>query len=178
MDNSASKAPETPVAAHEALRPARNESAPKQEVSKEIREAADLGVAAFETIGLDESAETTGRVSEVLSNIKEDSAGGGGGSKARAKQIYDAAAIKNRLLSALPSEKAMFRQVEREIKNEIDYLHKKAMKMMASPGKVSYFEMQNLLKKIRELTGILADLVKASYDGLKTLWLRYVHGVM
>lgn len=178
MDNSASKAPETPVAAHEALRPARNESAPKQEVSKEIREAADLGVAAVETIGLDESAETTGRVAEVLSNVKEDSAGAATGSKTSTKQVYDAAGLKNRLLNALPSEKVMLKQVEREIKKEIDYLHKKAMKMMASPGKVSYFEMQNLLKKIRELTGILKDLVKASYDGLKTLWLRYVHGVM
>jgi hypothetical protein len=90
----------------------------------------------------------------------------------------DPAVIRANLLNNLPSEAVMKKQIEVEIKKEIDYLHKKAMKMFRSPGQVSYFEMNNVLKKIRELKGLLMQLLKASFDGLKTLWLRFVHGIM
>ena len=143
---------------------------------REVKEA--IGKAAYvEAVDLDESAETTGRVSEVLKNSRED---GGAGAMATAvkAQIVDLAEIRQNLLNTLPSESQMRQQIESEIKTEIDYLHKKALKMIRSPGKMSYFEMTNLMKKIRELKGILLELIKASLDTLKTLWLRYVHGIM
>ncbi len=72
----------------------------------------------------------------------------------------------------------MRKQIESEIKKEIGYLHNKAMKMVKQPGEMNYFEMNNLMRKIRELKGILMMLVKSSVEGLKSLWLRYVHGIM
>jgi hypothetical protein len=146
--------------------------------SKEVRDASDVGRSAYtEAVGLDESLETTGKVSEVLSTSRDkDDVSVGGAQKITQK--VDPAAIKANLLKNLPSEETMKKQIEVEIKKEIDYLHKKAMMMFRSPGQVNYFEMNNVLKKIRELKGLLMALVKASFDGLKTLWLRFVHGIM
>lgn len=146
--------------------------------AKEIKEAENVGKAAYvEAVGLDESLETTGKVSEVLSKSGENEGGGAiGTAKTTAK--VDPAVIRANLLKNLPSEAVMKKQIETEIKKEIAYLHKRAMKMMHIPGKVDYFEMNNLMKKIRELKGLLIDLVRASLDGLKTLWLRFVHGIM
>lgn len=146
--------------------------------SKEVNDASDIGRSAYaEAVGLDESLETTGKVSEVLSNSNDgDNASLGGNQKVATK--VDPAVIRANLLKTMPSEAQMKKQIEVEIKKEIEYLHKKAMKMFRSPGKVSYFEMNNVLKKIRELKGLLIELLKASLDGLKTLWLRFVHGIM
>lgn len=160
---------------------ARNNLPAKEEVknSKEVKEAADVGRSAYvEAVGLDESVETTGRVSEVLSNSDEKAVSSGGTSDAKVATKVDPAVIRENLLKNMPSEEVMRKQIETEIRKEIDYLHKKAIKMMTLPGKVNYFEMNNLMKKIRELKTMLMQLVKASIDGLKTLWLRFVHGIM
>ncbi len=147
------------------------------ESSKEVKEASVGKNAYREAVGFDEAAETTGKVSEVLQEQDEQKGDGTSisGSSARS---HDPAVIRANLLKNLPNEKVMKRQVEAEVKKEIDYLHKKAMKMFASPSRMSYFEMSNLMKKIRELKGILLTLAKASLDALKTLWLRFVHGIM
>ncbi len=145
--------------------------------SKEVNDASDIGKSAYaEAVGLDESLETTGKVSEVLGSKEGESSPVVGTQNVAAK--VDPAVIRANLLKSMPSEAVMKKQIEVEIKKEIDYLHKKAMKMFRSPGKVSYFEMNNVLKKIRELKGLLVELLKASLDGLKTLWLRFVHGIM
>lgn len=159
----------------------RNNIPAKEEVrnSKEVKEAADVGRSAYvEAVGLDESVETTGRVSEVLSNSDEKAMDPSGASGAKSTTKVDPAVIRENLLKNIPSEEVMRKQIETEIRKEIDYLHKKAIKMMTLPGKVNYFEMNNLMKKIRELKTMLMQLVKASIDGLKTLWLRFVHGIM
>ena len=153
--------------------------------SKEVSAAAELGKAAYlEAVGMDESVETTGSVSEVLRESGEVQ-GDSSGSKAqsdddatRDAQAIDTEALKARLLKNVPTEKVMRRQIEREIKKEIDYLHRKAMKMMRSPQEMNYFEMNNIVKKIRELRQLLKKLLRSSVEALKGLWLRYVHGIM
>ncbi|MEK7673317.1 MAG: hypothetical protein AAB373_05540 [Patescibacteria group bacterium] len=147
--------------------------------SQEIRDAADVGRGAYvEAVGLDEAAETTGKISEIMSDKREDSGSGGSVVKSGGTVAIDPKEIKLKLLENLPPEKIMKKEIEKEVKKEIDYLHKKAMSMLRSPSKMSYFEMANLMKKIRELKGVLLMIFKASIDGLKNLWLRYVHGIM
>lgn len=144
--------------------------------SREVKETSATGREAVEVATLGEDAETTGKVSEVLSKSDEDSAGGLAGGAKPAK--FNPAQIRAQLLKQLPDEKVMRKEIEKEIKNEIKYLHKKAMKMLRSPQHMNYFEMSNIVGKIRELKGTLYKLIKASFESLKTLWLRYVHGVM
>lgn len=149
----------------------------KSETSKEVQQAA-IGKEAYrEAVELGESVETTGKVSEVAKAGSEQK-GGGAVVTAKATTAIDPDKIKARLLRDIPSEKIMKKQIEREIKKEIEYLHKKAIKLMAVPSGMSFFEMTNLMRKIRELKSLLVALVKASLDSVKTFWLRFVHGVM
>lgn len=166
----------------------RMESAPRvSEVrdSKEVKDVSeDIGVAAsVETVdatGLEDSINVLGQVSETLRGKASENQGASSGQaqSGQSGQSFDPAAIRAQLLKNLPTEPAMRRQIEKEVKKEIKYLHKKAAKLMRSTGSVNYFEMCNILKKIRELKGILMTLVKASLESMKTLWLRFVHGVM
>jgi hypothetical protein len=143
--------------------------------SSEVKDAIKSAGGSVDAIGLNESVETTGHVSEKLSDQTSEQ---GGSSGAVFKKTVDPDLIKESLLRELPTEESMRRQIESEIKKEITYLHKKALKMVASPGSLSFFEMSNLVRKIRELKGILLSLAKVSLDSLKTLWLRFVHGIM
>jgi hypothetical protein len=173
-------------------RPAEDLNLPEQtSVVKEIkREDSDVqritqnfsSETKSEVSGLDESVETNDRVSEVLSN-KKDKASAGSGKKsgvyvsASKKEIET---LKAQLLGHLPPEKVMKKQVEKEIRKEINYLRKRAMSLIGPSysSSMSFFEASNLVRKIRELKGLLHSLVKVSLERLKTLWLRFVHGIM
>lgn len=156
-------------------------AAEKSQDDHEVTKVAEgfAGEAKSEVIGLDESSETNDKVSEVLSKGKDLAAGGGG------KKVYSSAskkeieALRAQLLKNLPSERVMKRQVEAEIKKEIKYLRGRALSLIRAPyNNMSFFEMSNLVRKIRELRGILYTLIKISFERLKTLWLRFVHGIM
>lgn len=155
----------------------------KTEVVRDDREIKEAGMgqqAYLEAVGLDEAGETMGKVSEVLSNTREQDGDGkpaAGGTKAQATQ-QDPAAKLAQILAKMPPEKEMRAQIKKEIEKEINYLHKKAMDMLKAPGKINYFEVNNMMRKVRDLKGLLFSLVRASVDGLKALWLRFVHGIM
>ncbi|MFH1284621.1 MAG: hypothetical protein ABIH78_03480 [Candidatus Peregrinibacteria bacterium] len=155
----------------------RSSEAPrKKDNFKEIQEAGVGHEALSGVIGVDEGMETSGRVSEIITEAKKTVPAGG---IPKTSTITDPAQIRAELLKQLPtSERAMRSVIAKEIKKEITYLHKKAMRMVRSPGNSSYFEMSNLMRKIRELKTILLSLFKAPAEKLKTLWLRFVHGVM
>jgi hypothetical protein len=157
-----------------------NVNVKKKENLKEFKEvsnlSADVGTEAYgEVLGNEESVETADKVSETMSEDR--SVKGEGGMKAKKDKKQTAAQIKADLLKNIPSEKEMKALVKKEIKKEIKYLRKKAMRMLRS-NEVSYYEMSNLMKKIRELRNILSSLLKLSVEAMKTLWLRFVHGLM
>ena len=130
---------------------------------------------AVESIGMSESVESMGNVSESSSEDKSKDMGASGNSSS---SNDSPASIKEKLLENLPKVDTMKSQIEKEIKKEIDYLHNKAMKMARTPGQVNHYELNNILKKIRELKQTLGKLIKAPLEAVKTLWLRYVHGIM
>lgn len=145
--------------------------------NENLKHSADTASAVDAIGGVVEGVENVdGRVAETLGEDQKkmgDSVKGGS-----APAAIDPAAIRAQILKSMPTEDVMRKQVSHEIKKEIKYLHKKAMKMMRSPAEISYFEMSNLMRKLRELRGLLSALLKASLENIKTLWLRFVHGVM
>jgi len=126
--------------------------------------------------GIEDTIETSGEVAEVMSDSTREDKAGSAKAKA-AKRNSSIAEIKARLLEKMPSEAVMKKQVTNEIKKEVKYLHNKAMGIF-SPKNLTPFEMSNLMKRIRELKGLLLSLVKMSLENVKTLWLRFVHGIM
>ncbi|PIR54753.1 hypothetical protein COU74_03315 [Candidatus Peregrinibacteria bacterium CG10_big_fil_rev_8_21_14_0_10_36_19] len=127
---------------------------------------------------VDVSGEVMGNVSETLGENKENSGSGSVKSGSKTQHNIDPEEFKKKLLRNLPSEKVLRITVEKEIQKEIDRLHKKAMKMMKSPGESNYHEVSNTLRKIRDLNRLMSTIFKTSLENLKTLWLRFVHGVM
>ncbi|MBI5152478.1 hypothetical protein HZA39_03000 [Candidatus Peregrinibacteria bacterium] len=85
--------------------------------------------------------------------------------------------LKDKLLANLPSEHRMKAEIASEIKREVNNLQSKARNMVYLGGKVNYFELNNILSKIRELTDILSSLIKATFEMIKSLWFRFVHGI-
>lgn len=131
-----------------------------------------------EYVEIGESAEIAGDVSEVMTEQREQQGSGAvGGISKGAKAKIAAAQIRAELLKKAPPQETMIREVEKEIKKEIKYLHKRAKKALRG-NSVSAFELNNIVKKIRELKALLLMIAKATADTLKTLWLRFVHGVM
>ncbi|MDD3861409.1 MAG: hypothetical protein PHP74_00765 [Candidatus Gracilibacteria bacterium] len=161
-------------------------ASPKQKVlekdanDQEVSRVAEgfAGETRTEVLGLDESSETNDKVSEVLSTSKDVASSGRLGGSYTSASKKEIETLRARLLNNLPSEKIMRREVEKEIRKEIKYLRNRAMGLLGPNGGMSFFEMSNLLKKIRELKGILYSLMKFSVERLRTLWLRFVHGIM
>lgn len=145
-------------------------------VLKQHFEATASKAAEFVEVG--ESAEVAKEVSEAISSQSEQKGDGlkTGGYVQRVKMTP--AQIKAQLLQRAPSQEVMMAQVEKEIDKEIKYLSKRARKALRKAGAVNAFELNNIVKKIRDLKSILVELAKAAFDTVKTLWLRFVHGVM
>ena len=148
------------------LNPLDNKKLDKDEkvskVSESISESIDLDI---------ESSESMGNVSEQSQTKASENKGGGSSTKGD-----DSAAIREHLLENLPSKKEMRRQIENEIRKEIRFLHKEAMRLVKNKN-TNYFEFTNIVKKLRNLKSILNSLVRTSLDGIKNLWLKFVHGI-
>ncbi len=150
-----------------------NQEAPVQiDDSSEIKE--DVAV-------VGQVSEILGEKGETFTPGKKDGAKKDNTSPQQSSQKInrDLNAIKTELLKTVPKSESVLRKtIERKIQKEINSLHKEAMKMVNSANKANYFEMTNIVRKIRELKGILAQLAKMTYENLKVLWLRYIHGIM
>jgi hypothetical protein len=135
-------------------------------ISPDIQRGVEIGL---EGIGLDEM----GEVSEQEGDVSDGDLGG-------SKQVTGGQAIvdaREELLKNLPSQRMMILQIRKEIRKEIDVLNGKCKKILRSSKNPNYSEINNLVRKIRELKGILFALLRGSVDSLKALWLRYVHKI-
>lgn len=166
--------------------PKENQSSPEGLSSQSRREDlsklpkqtfADISSKTSEYIDLGESAEIGKEVSEAVSDQSEQKGDGTKPSSSGFKSMSPAQ-IRAELLKQAPSHEVMLKQVKNEIEKEIRYLHKRAQKIMRKPGGVNAFELNNIVKKIRELKTLLIALMRATADVAKTLWLRFVRGVM
>lgn len=131
-------------------------------VSESISESIDLDI---------ESSESMGNVSEQSQSKASENKSGGSSATGD-----DGDAIRKHLLENLPSKNEMRRQIENEIRKEIRTLHKEAMRLVKDKN-TNYFEFTNVVKKLRTLKSTLNGLVRVSLDGLKNLWLKFVHGI-
>jgi len=135
----------------------------------------EAGAKAAEFVDAAESAEVANEVSEVM---REQSEQKGDAVKTKGKAKMTPAQIKAQLLQKAPTKEIMASEVRREIEKEIKYLHKRAKKIMRKTGNVNAFELNNIVKKIRELRALLLEIAKMGVDALKNLWVRFVKGMI
>lgn len=123
-----------------------------------------------------DSVDTGSEASEVVDKLpaeaseksSEDKAVSQGGAKG---DDDDQAAITASLKKKLPPRRVMKRQVHDALVKQENILLKQARKHSRSGD---FFELNNVLQKIREIRLILADLAKATLENIKKLWFKYV----
>lgn len=112
-----------------------------------------------------------GEVSEKASKRKETSASG-----MPVTQQTDTAVAGGE--QELPNVDVMRVQISTRIRKEITALEKEASRMMRNPAKFEPFQMNLVVGKIRRLRDILAGLAHSTGETVKTLWQKFVKGVM
>lgn len=113
---------------------------------------------------------TTGEVSEDLKEGNSKYSGGGTAGiqtrqHAKPQQIQ------------IPPLEVMRKEVAVEIEKQIHLLQQEAKQMMKNPHKFTPFSLAGVVAKIRELKDILGQLAYATFDTLKTWWLKYVKNI-
>lgn len=91
-----------------------------------------------------------------------------------AAQQVQSAAIKAKLLERLPAERVMKREIRGNLNGQINHLMKSAKK---AEKRDDYFELNRIVALIRSLKDSLSDLMYATYEMIKNLWLKVMHGI-
>lgn len=148
----------------------------KPETLQEIKKkAADVvKTESAETAETQEGVEMAeGRVSESASEDKSRAAQTGGKRSYTADEIE---AIRAKLLAALPSQDVMLKQIKRTLYSEEKTLMKK-MKRARKQAHKRAFELTIIVAQLRKIREYFSILVHATYEMVKNLWLKIVHGV-
>ncbi len=114
---------------------------------------------------------TMGRVTEAVTEVSSAYAGGASGAQTGGTQatLSDRA----RAIANLPAAPIMQRELEKHIKQEIKVLRKQVRRISSRPGRPgAAHKLNQLYAQIRRLNGLLSDLLDASYEILKRLFIR------
>ncbi len=161
-------------------------SAPSQaEVQKgpKISENKDVKKGAESVLGSAESGETSedgveggdGKVSESTSEDKSKQGQSSGG-KGKAMTNDEKEQQKAKLLANPPLEREMIRQISKVLDKQKHKLEDEADSLLSSPQK-NPSRLVEVIGKIRAINQHFESMVGATYEFLKHLWLKIVHGL-
>ncbi|MBI5413143.1 hypothetical protein HZA42_02215 [Candidatus Peregrinibacteria bacterium] len=114
-----------------------------------------------------------GRVSESVSEDKNRASVAGGKKAYTADEIE---AIRAKLLAALPPQEVMIKQIRRKLYKEEKVLTKRMHKMQKS-SHTNAFHLTIVVSQLRKVREYFYVLASATYEMVKHLWLKIVHGV-
>ncbi|MBI4994208.1 hypothetical protein HZC21_01005 [Candidatus Peregrinibacteria bacterium] len=114
-----------------------------------------------------------GKVAEEISEDKRYAPYTGGGAGYSADQIE---AIRAKLLAALPPQEIMVRQIKRKLFRDRKELAKKMKKAVGHADRKA-FELTIIVAQLRKISEYFSLLAHATYELIKNLWLKIVHGV-
>jgi hypothetical protein len=97
---------------------------------------------------------------------------GAGGAVATTNGGSSTVSARDHMLAHLPPAPEMQRQLEAHIRNEVKQLRKQTRLIIRSRKPGSAYALAQLYRKIRHLNALLADLLEASYDVLKRLFVK------
>lgn len=157
--------------------PKNNEkSAQKPEAVKDVHNRAHEVLQGNEdSVDASEGAEGDGRVSENEGNASENKSSTHG-SAAKARTTDEIEAIRARLLKSAPSQETMVKQIKKHLYKEERQLEKELSSLEGKAAKNAY-EMANVVAKLRKLKEYFSILAHATFELVKHLWLKIVHGV-
>ncbi len=114
------------------------------------------------------------KVSERTGEDRSGDMGGAGTGGAKRDDSAKGASPRDQAIAAIPTEPAVLqKQLQQHIEQEVQLLSKRAKALSASiakPGNAN--KVNKLYARIRRLNSLLADILEASYDVLKKLFVR------
>lgn len=144
-----------------------------KEVHKKTSEVMKQGEAAESAEGMAGVESFEGKVSEVAGENKSFAPTAGFGKNYSADEIE---AIRAKLLAALPPQEVMIKQIRRKLYAQEKVLTKRMKKLKKKAHKHA-FQLTIVVMQLRKLREYFSMLVHATYEIIKHLWLKIVHGV-
>jgi len=146
----------------------------KQALHTETTKSSNLVVTQPEKFeGLLKTISLMDKVSETMGEDKSGDLGGGGGATGTGKGDDDTVSSRAQAIAALPETPQMRKDLGNYIKKEIKVLRKQVRRKAfraARPG--GAHQLNELYSKIRRLNNLLSELLEASVDVLKRLFVR------
>ena len=124
-------------------------------------------------------AGVTSRVREVVGELPQESSGGATGKSSQKPVTLSPLERKEMLLARLPKDeeeakKLMQGQLESHLKNRLASLEDERNR---AEGSNNYYEMNQVMRMIREFRTLLEELATYAFAYLQGLWLRFVHNL-
>ncbi|PIQ77066.1 hypothetical protein COV82_06395 [Candidatus Peregrinibacteria bacterium CG11_big_fil_rev_8_21_14_0_20_46_8] len=146
------------------------------EVKERASEVVGAGVEGAEA-GTAETVETGAeRPSERIREGAGEEGSSGGGTAATQGEEETIEEIRARLLKALPPQKEMVRQIKRTLFKQEKELTKRMHKLQRRSHTTAW-ELTNVVRRLRQIQEYFSILAHATYEVVKNLWLKIVHGV-
>lgn len=114
-----------------------------------------------------------GKVGEVAGEDKAHFPAGGSPKTYSADEIE---AIRAKLLAALPPQEVMIKQIRHTL-NRREKILTKRMKKLQKRSHLHAFELNIVVAQLRKVREYFSVLAHATYELIKHLWLKIVHGV-
>lgn len=114
-----------------------------------------------------------GKISEQTSEDKRYAPYTGAGRGYSADQIE---AIRAKLLAAIPPQEIMVKQIKNKLFKDRRDLAKRMKKVIGKADRKA-FELNIIVAQLRKISEYFSLLAHATYELVKTLWLKIVHGV-
>lgn len=115
----------------------------------------------------------SGNVSEDASEDKNKAAQGGG---KKAYSTDEVEAIRAKLLAALPPQEVMIKEIKKKLYKQEDDLSKR-MKKLSKHSHTQSYQLTIVISQLRKIREYFSMLAHATFDIVKHLWLKIVHGV-
>lgn len=143
------------------------------EIQEKAREAIRTEESAEGAEGREGAEFVEGRISETASEDKNKAPVSGGKKSYTADEIE---IIRAKLLAALPPQEVMIRQIRKKLYKEEKNLTKR-MKKLQKKSHTSAFQLTIVVAQLRKIREYFSMLAHATYELIKHLWLKIVHGV-
>lgn len=145
-----------------------------KEVKKKTADVLQSKDSAESLEGQEGAEAVDGKISESASETKTQAAQAFG-----AKKNYTAdeiEAIRAKLLAAIPTQEEMVRQIRKKLDREEKRLAREMKKLQRKPH-LHAFELTIVVAQLRAVREYFFRLAHATYEMIKHLWLKIVHGV-
>ncbi len=152
------------------------ESGPKITGNEKVKQGAESVLSATEGADSNEDGgEAMGNVSESTSEDKKTgSQGGATGGKAMTTDEVEQ--LRAKLLANAPAQTDMVRQIRKVLSDKEHKLEREFSSLASNPQK-NPAKFVEVVSKIRQIRVYFDSMLNATYEYVKHLWLKIVHGI-